>query len=99
MPRRLEISVDPESTQRLVPRISEAAGLIGLQVQRGSSRIPPGDVIIVDVTNRGLPDLVRLLADEGVGQTASASWSTSEPVTIVSTTSADDIVRDSSDAI
>jgi uncharacterized membrane protein len=99
VPRRVEISVDTESAQRLVLRISEAAGVIGLQVQRGSSRIPPGDVIIVDITNRGLPDLVRLLAEEGVGQTASASWSTSEPVSMVSSTSADDIARDSSEAI
>jgi uncharacterized membrane protein len=98
MPRRLEISVDAESTQRLVQRISAAAGLIGLQVQRGSSRIPPGDVIIVDVTNRGLHALVRLLADEGLGQTGSGSWSTSEPVSMVSSTSVDEIVRDSSEA-
>jgi hypothetical protein len=92
------MSVDSGRTQRLVQRVTSLDGLIGLQVARGVSSVPPGDVITVDVTNRDMPALMRLLADEEVGSSTSTSFSTSEPISIVASTSAWKIVHDSSEA-
>jgi uncharacterized membrane protein len=98
MPRRVEVSVAAELTADIVSEVSDLEGLIGLQVQAGASRKPPGDVIIVDVTNRAKPALLRLLARHGIGQSPAASFSTSEPVSIVSSSSAAAIAADSSAA-
>jgi uncharacterized membrane protein len=45
-----------------------------------------------------MPALMRLLDDEGVGQRAGASFSTSEPVSVVSSACSAVIVRDTSEA-
>jgi hypothetical protein len=98
MPRRVDISVAPTETDVLVERISGVDGLIGLRVQEGVSRKPRGDVISLEITNRGLPELVRLLSDLGVGKSADASFTTSEPISITSSPLALAIVKDVSDA-
>jgi hypothetical protein len=98
MPRRVEIAVQAEKTEALVRRISGMDGLIGLRVQQGISRRPEGDVITLDITNRSLPALTRLLSEEGVGSSSAGSFSTSEPVSIVSSSSVADIVHDVSEA-
>lgn len=97
MPRRVELTVEPHRTDDLVRRITSLVETISVQVQRGTSYVPSGDVIIVDVANRTLPELLLLLADERVGLTPGASFSTSEPGSIVSSPSAAAIVSDSSD--
>jgi hypothetical protein len=98
MPRTVEISVPPTETRALVERISAVDGLIGLRVQEGVSRIPPGDVISVEITNRALPGLTRLLAELGVGSGAAGSFTTSEPISVTSSSWALAIVSDVSDA-
>lgn len=98
MPRRVEIAVASDRTEALVERISALDGLIGLRVQPGVSRRPPGDVVTLDITNRGLPELVRLLSKHGVGSSADGSFSTSEPISVVSSSSAAEIVHDVSEA-
>jgi hypothetical protein len=98
MPRRVEIAVQPQTTGPLVDAIAGLPGLLGLRVQQGVSRLPPGDVVTVEITNRGLHELVRLLDGHGVGSSPAGSYSTSEPVGIVSASSAAEIVTDSSEA-
>lgn len=98
MPRRVEISVEAGLTEPLVERISGLDGLIGLRVQPGISRKPAGDVVTVEVTNRGLPALMRLLAEAGVGSTPAGSFSTSMPSSVVSSTSAEEIATDVSES-
>ncbi len=98
MPRRVEITVPSEETNLVVQRISEIEGLIGLRVQHGISRQPEGDVVTVEITNRSLPALTRLLSDHDVGSSSAASFSTSEPISIVSSSSAVGIVHDVSEA-
>jgi hypothetical protein len=94
----VEISVATDLTDRIVQDLSGFDGVFGLQVQQGVSRMPPGDVITVDATNRDMPAIMRLLGDAGVGRTSTASFSTSEPVGIVASSAARKIVRDSSEA-
>jgi uncharacterized membrane protein len=98
MPRRVELSVAADTTDRIVQDLSDLDGVFGLQVRRGVSRKPPGDVVTVDVTNRGMPAVMRLLGDAGVGRTSTASFSTTEPVSIVASSAGGMIVRDSSEA-
>jgi hypothetical protein len=98
MPRRVEISVAADMTDHIVQDLHGLDGVFGLQVQRGVSRMPPGDVVTVDVTNRGMPAVMRLLGDAGVGRTSAASFSTSEPVSVVASPASGVIVRDSSEA-
>lgn len=98
MPRKVEIAIPSEKTEALVERISGMEGLIGLRVQQGISRKPEGDFVTVEITNRSLPALTRLLSEQGVGSSSAASFSTSEPVSIVSSSSATDIVHDVSEA-
>jgi hypothetical protein len=97
MPRRVELTVEPQRTDDLVQQISSLVGVIGVQVQRGASRVPSGDVIIVDVASRTLPALLHHLATERIGLTPGASFSTSEPGCIVASSSAAAIVSDSSE--
>jgi hypothetical protein len=98
MPRRVDITVSPDETEPLVESISALDGLIGLRVQPGDSKKPPGDVISLEITNRSLSELTRLLADLGVGKDATGSFSTSEPISITSSSCASAIVGDVSDA-
>jgi hypothetical protein len=98
MPRRVEITVPPAKTDRLVRRASETDGLVGLRVQRSISQEPAGDVVTVDVINRGLPELTRMLLEEGVGVASDTSFSTSEPISLVSSSAAEGIALDVSEA-
>ena len=98
MPRRVEIAVPSDKTEALVERITRMDGLIGLRVQPGISRRPEGDIITLEITNRDLPALTRLLSENGVGSSSDASFSTSEPISIVSSSSAASIVHDVSEA-
>jgi hypothetical protein len=98
MPRTVEISVSPDETEALVERISGIEGLIGLRVQSGASRKPHGDVISLEITNRALPELLRRLEHRGIGTTALGSFSTSEPISVTSSSFAPDIASDVSDA-
>lgn len=98
MPRRVEFTVPSEKTEALVERVSAMEGLIGLRVQPGISREPKGDVVTVEITNRGLPELTRLLGEQGAGRSSTASFSTSEPISIVSASSAEEILHDVSEA-
>lgn len=98
MPRRVEITVPADETEALAGRIAAMRGLIGLRVQVGVSREPAGDLITVEITDRGLPELTGILSERGAGRSSSTSFSTSEPISIVSASSADAIVHDTSDA-
>jgi hypothetical protein len=98
MPRTVEITVPGDRTQGLLDAIRGVEGVSGLRLQKDASLQPPGDVITVDITNRGLPALTRLLSDAGVGSDGHTSFSTSEPVSLVSSSATAAIVDDTSDA-
>lgn len=98
MPRRIEVVVPAAHSDTLLVEIGKVDGLIGLRMQRGVSLHPPGDLITIEVTNRGKHRLVRLLGEHGVGHQAGTSLSTSEPDSVVSSSAAGAIVRDSSES-
>jgi hypothetical protein len=98
MPRTVDIALTPAQSDRLLARVRMLDGLVGIRLQRGVSIQPPGDILSVDVTNRGLFELAHLLDAEGIGRTASTSWSSSEPLALVSQPSIEKVTRDISEA-
>lgn len=98
MPRRIEIAVPEGDGEGLASALGQTHGIIGLQVQHGASRLPKGDVVAALVTNDELAAFMRLLAEREIGMNDATSYSTSEPVSVVSRSLAGDIVRDSSEA-
>lgn len=69
MPRKVEITLPSHQTNELIPEIKQLKGMIGLRLQRNASIHPPGDVITVEITNRAVNRLLRLLDQQGVGHT------------------------------
>jgi hypothetical protein len=98
MPRTVAITLSPSQTDGLITEIQRLEGLVGLRVQRGISVQPPGDVVSVEVLNRALPSLMRLLDAQSIGRTAAGSITTSEPTSLISASSAEAIMRDSNEA-
>jgi hypothetical protein len=96
--RSVEVTVPAERTEELLRAIRELPDLLGLQVNRGASVVPPGDAIAIQVKNRGLAPLMRLLVERGVGRSDQMSLSTSYPASIVSPQAATDLGRETSDA-
>lgn len=98
MPRTVQVTVPSRQTDQLIVEIRQVPGLIGLRVQREISVQPPGDVITIELVNRSLHSLVRLLERHGVGTEPGGSITTSEPASVVSSSLVQAIVRDSSES-
>jgi uncharacterized membrane protein len=98
MPRTVHISLPAQQADELIAEIRDLDGLIGLRLQRGISIQPPGDVLTIEVTNRALHEVMQRLAARGIGRTAAASITTSEPKSVISAPHVEAITRDSSDA-
>lgn len=99
MPKQVEIVVPAEKTDQLVRKVQSLNGLIGLRVQRGTSVQPQGDVISLQLTNRATLSLAQLLDEHGVGRASGTTITTSEPGSIISSSSAEAVARDTSEAI
>jgi hypothetical protein len=97
MPRQVEIVIPSDRCELLLTKLTNMEGVVGARLQRGASQQPPGDVLTIDVLNRGLPEVCRLLADEGVGADKSSSFSTAEPKSLVQSSAAEAIARDTSE--
>lgn len=80
MLRVVNITVSPPHTDEMLAQVRHLPGLVGLQVQRAVSLQPVGDVVTVQVTNRGLAPLMQLLREPGMA----SGFSTTEPASFVS---------------
>lgn len=98
MPRTVQVTVPSGMTDQLIGEMRQVSGLIGLRVQRQTSVYPPGDVITVELINRSLHDLIRLLDRHKVGKEPGGSITISEPISVVSSSMASSIVRDTSES-
>ena len=98
MPRTVQITLAAHQTDEVVREIQDIDGLISLHLQRGISLQPRGDVVSVEVTNRALQPLMNRLIACGIGQSPSASITTNEPISIVSSSSIEALTRDTSEA-
>ncbi|RDV14500.1 DUF389 domain-containing protein [Pontibacter diazotrophicus] len=98
MPRKVEITVSPERTENILTEINELDGLINLQVLRGASVNPQGDVILATIVTSALQDLERRLDRHDLGKKPGLSLSTSEPDSLVNYNFSDQLDRDSVEA-
>jgi hypothetical protein len=96
MPRIVEITVPAAQTGKLLARIQNLPGLVGLRVQKGISVQPPGDVVAVTVSNSLLPDLLHTLDEMGITDSQGTSVSTSRPLSVISPIAAQTVRNDTS---
>lgn len=94
MPRTVTVSLPAHRTDSLLEEIGRLPGLITLSVQRGISLRPAGDVVNLEVTDRTLTRVMHVLDGHGAGTDQDISISISEPVGMVSASSATAIARD-----
>lgn len=94
MPRVVTVVLPSARTDDLVADLRRMDGLLTLQVVRGASVAPPGDVVAAELTARSLPPLMRLLDGYGAGVDPDVSVTTTEPMGIVSPSSRDTIARE-----
>ncbi|MEJ7607136.1 MAG: DUF389 domain-containing protein, partial [Bryobacteraceae bacterium] len=62
MHRDLSITVPAERSEALCRELQALEGVIGLTLNRGASRKPPGDVLVVHALNRATDEILRLVA-------------------------------------
>jgi hypothetical protein len=98
MPRTIQISCQPEKTDALLAEIRQLDELIGVQVYRGASVQPPGDIIAASMTTEPLHALMRTLRQHGAGQAGGPTIITSEVASVVFPPLQDPIQQDSSEA-
>lgn len=95
MSRIIEVSLPNRDSDRLMPRIKELEGLIGLRVQKNISIKPPGDVLAVELVNSSVTPFLNLLEEEGLLFNDQVSISTSEPKSVISKSSSELILKES----
>ena len=94
MPRVVELTVPSIMTEEVARRLGARNDVLSLRVLRGVSLRPPGDVVVIEVLDRGLSDVMRLADGLGLGRDPSVSLSTSLPNSIASADAGSRPVRD-----
>lgn len=94
MARTVTISIPSGRADALLGDVQALDGLLTVHRQHGSSVQPPGDVVAVEVTNRAMPALQRLLAMHGAGTDPAVSVTTSEPTGMMSASGSEALARD-----
>lgn len=98
MPRTVQITLPPSMTDDVVSALTDLEGILAIRVQRGVSLQPSGDVIGVEVLDRHLPGVMDLAAAREIGKNDGTSLTTSQPLSVVSASSAEAISNDWSEA-
>ena len=96
--RSVVITVPSERTDHLVSEMKEMQDIIGIQLQRGGSIQPPGDVITVNVNNEGLHELMQVLEDQEIGEDSGTSVLTTDPLSLISSSAGRSVVLSRSEA-
>lgn len=83
MTRTLHITVPSAKADEIVAAVRGMRGLLGLQMQRGVSLQPRGDVVSLLVTNDALTPVMEILDRLGVSTGASQTVSIEEPKAVI----------------
>lgn len=65
MHRTIEIAAGAGASAALVAALERQEHVVGLRVHRGASVVPPGDVVVAHVLNRGADAVMRAVAEAG----------------------------------
>lgn len=98
MARTLNITAPAEQTESLLQELQNVEGLLQLELYRGASVVPPGDVISLAVPNTHLNQVMRLLDKHKLGEPGGISLSSSSPSGYIPTQSSRSIERDNNEA-
>lgn len=99
MARTLNISLPASRTASFVDDLRRHPGVIGITVQPGSSIVPPGDVVTVQISTREYFSLMQLLDRHQIGRGAGTSVSATKPEWIASPEAAPVVGSDPSIAV
>lgn len=98
MARTISITSRTENTDAILQKLASVEHLLELQVYRGASLSPPGDVIKLAVPNADINDVMRILDKFGLGKKSGVSMSTSDPAGIIPSHSSYEVERDNNEA-
>ena len=98
MHRTLSLTVPASVTESLCQQLAAIPDVISLSVQPGASRKPPGDVITIQVLNRGADEALRL-ARALVPSASALSVATSELTSIIAPADAERVMKDKDEAV
>lgn len=98
MARTITITSPAKSTDGILQDLKTVQGLLDLQLFRGVSVQPPGDVIKATLPNSRLSQVMRLLDRHDLGREGGISATTSSPNSVVPTQPAGEIERDNNEA-
>lgn len=98
MSRTVEISLSPEKSKKILPRIKDLEGLIGLRVQKDISVYPKGDVIAFELTNNAVSPFLNLLESEGMLEDDEVYITTNKPVSVLSRSASSKIMSEGSES-
>lgn len=84
MPRIVDISLPDSRSASLLDALDGLDDVISIRLQQGVSRLPPGDVVSVTVTDKALPLLLQRLDELGLTSGPETSIATSRPDSIIS---------------
>lgn len=94
MPRNVTVSLSQTETDRLVEKLRNLDGLLTLQLMRGASVYPAGDVVSFEVSDKSLPTVMRMLDELGSGVNSDISVSMTEPTGMVSASGRKTVMTD-----
>ncbi len=97
MHRTFHITVPLEKGEELAEELDALPDVVGLSISPGASRKPPGDVLSVHVLNKGVDEVLRLVAR--VGESGPVSVVTSETAAIIDSGQVERISNDVDEAV
>lgn len=97
MARTINITSPCEKTDIILQELKEVDGLLELQVFRNVSLEPPGDVIKLSIPNSLLNEIMRKMDGHQLGRRNGISLSTTEPASIIPTSSSKSIESDNNE--
>lgn len=75
MPRAIKVSLTEDKSQPLIDRLLSLEGVLSIDLQRGASIAPAGDVVSVSVVNQRTRAVLELLDELGVADHGSVQMS------------------------
>lgn len=97
MHRTLQITVPPDAGEALARELETQENVVGLSLSPGASIKPRGDMLTVQVLNRGIDDVLRTVAR--VKETGPVSVVTSETAAIIAPDEAERVSGDVDEAV
>lgn len=98
MSRIVQMTIPAGRTDDLLEAVGKLTPVAGIQLQRGVSVKPPGDIVTVEVPNSSLQPLLRLLQERSIGVEPGTSYNVSEPVALVERSITTTLLTESTDA-